>query len=71
MIPYADLEQAIARWKARQSGVPQPAPSVASGTVEVEVPVSTAPEGAPEGGDGTVADESSYPSSGTIEITRD
>jgi hypothetical protein len=67
MIPYAELEQAIARWKARQSGVPQPAPSVASGTVEAEVPVSTAPEG----GDGTVADESGYSSSGTIEITRD
>ena len=44
MIPYADLEFAIDRWKARAAGVPQPAPAVASGTVEAEVPVATAPE---------------------------
>ncbi len=44
MIPYADLEFAIDRWKARAAGVPQPAPTAASGMVVAEVPVSTAPE---------------------------
>jgi hypothetical protein len=44
MIPYADLEFAIDRWKARAAGVPQPAPTVASGTVAAPVPVATAPE---------------------------
>jgi hypothetical protein len=44
MIPYADLEFAIDRWKARAAGVPQPAPAAASGTVVAEVPVATAPE---------------------------
>jgi hypothetical protein len=44
MISYADFEFAIARWKSRAAGVPQPAPSVASGAVAAEVPVSTAPE---------------------------
>jgi hypothetical protein len=44
MISYADFEFAIARWKSRAAGVPQPAPSVASGTVAAEVPVATAPE---------------------------
>ena len=44
MISYPDFEFAIARWKSRAAGVPQPAPQVASGTVAAEVPVSTAPE---------------------------
>ena len=44
MISYSDFEFAIARWKSRSDGVPQPAPQVASGTVEAEVPVATAPE---------------------------
>lgn len=44
MIPYADLEFAIDRWKARAAGVPQPAPAAASGMVVAEVPVATAPE---------------------------
>ena len=64
MISYAELEQAIARWKARQSGVPQPAPPEASGTVAAEVPVPTAPEGPAESG----SDDSGY--SGAIEISR-
>jgi hypothetical protein len=66
MISYADLEQAIARWKARQSGVPQPAAPDASGTVEAEVPVPTAPEAPPEGE--APADDPGY--SGSIEIGR-
>jgi hypothetical protein len=44
MISYSDFEFAIARWKSRAAGVPQPAPQVASGAVAAEVPVSTAPE---------------------------
>ena len=64
MISYADFEFAIARWKARQSGVPQPAPPEASGTVAAEVPVPTAPEGPAESG----SDDSGY--SGAIEISR-
>lgn len=44
MISYADFEFAIARWKSRAAGVPQPAAPVASGTVAAEVPVATAPE---------------------------
>jgi hypothetical protein len=44
MISYSDFEFAIARWKSRAAGIPQPAPQVASGTVAAEVPVSTAPE---------------------------
>ena len=44
MISYADFEFAIARWKSRAAGIPQPAPAIASGTVRAEVPVSTAPE---------------------------
>jgi hypothetical protein len=66
MIPYADFEDAIARWKARQSGVPQPAAPVASGTVEAEVPVQTAPEGPAEGD--AASDDFGY--SGDIEINR-
>jgi hypothetical protein len=44
MISYADFEFAIARWKSRAAGIPQPAAAIASGTVRAEVPVSTAPE---------------------------
>ena len=53
MISYAELERAIARWKARMSGAPQQVEPAASGTVQTEVPVSTAPEGA----DGETAPE--------------
>lgn len=41
MITYADFEFAIARWRARASGVPMP--TSVSGAVETEVPVPTAP----------------------------
>ena len=44
MISYSDFEFAIARWKSRAAGVPQPAAQLASGTVAAEVPVSTSPE---------------------------
>jgi hypothetical protein len=44
MISYSDFEFAIARWKSRAAGVPQPAAPVPSGTVAAEVPVATAPE---------------------------
>jgi hypothetical protein len=44
MISYADIEFAIARWRARAAGVPQLAPPVASGTVSAEIPVANAPE---------------------------
>ncbi len=46
MIAYADLEFAIARWKARAAGVPQLAAPAVSGAVAAEMPVSTAPEDA-------------------------
>jgi hypothetical protein len=67
MISYADFEFAIARWKARQTGVPQPVPPAASGTVEAEVPVPTAPEGPADAEAVPVAGEGEYFSSGTIE----
>jgi len=54
MISYADFDFAIARWKARAAGVPQPAAALASGAVRAEVPVSTAPEDPAE----TVSQES-------------
>jgi len=57
MISYAELEFAIARWKARVSGVPQPMEPAASGTVEAEVPVPTAPEEPTDEAAGTVAEE--------------
>jgi len=44
MISYADLEFAIARWKSRAAGVPQPATPAPSGMVADQVPVATAPE---------------------------
>ena len=56
MISYNDLDFAIARWQARVGGAPQPTQPPASGMVEAEVPVSTAPEvGEPESG--AVAEE--------------
>jgi hypothetical protein len=63
MIPYADLEFAIDRWKARAAGVPQPAPAATSGMVVAEVPVATAPEE-------SVADEAApeeVPSDATVD----
>jgi hypothetical protein len=44
MISYADLEFAIARWKARAAGIPQPAAAAPSGMVDAEMLVSTSPE---------------------------
>jgi hypothetical protein len=61
MISYNDLDFAIARWKARAGGVPQPAQPV-SGAVETEVPVANAPEG------GAVSDENPMTASGLIVI---
>jgi hypothetical protein len=69
MISYAELEFAIARWKARMSGVPQEAEPVASGTVEAEVPVSTAPEEPATEGSGTVTDEGGEYASGNIDLS--
>jgi hypothetical protein len=69
MISYADFEFAIARWKSRAAGVPQPAPSVASGTVAAEVPVATAPEDPAESADeesGIVAGRAPTPASGNV-----
>jgi hypothetical protein len=62
MISYADLEFAIDRWKARAAGIPQPAPTVASGTVAAQVPVATAPE---EMSDVSIGQSTHVPSSGT------
>ncbi len=45
MISYNDLDFAISRWKARVGGTAQPIQGPASGMVEAEVPVSTAPDG--------------------------
>jgi hypothetical protein len=60
MISYAELEFAIARWKARKNGVPQPAEAAVSGAVEAEVPVATAPEGNTEGEAGFSVDTGSF-----------
>jgi hypothetical protein len=57
MISYAELEFAIARWKARKSGVPQPVESAISGAVQAEVPVATAPEGSADGGSDSFSPE--------------
>jgi hypothetical protein len=66
MISYADLEFAIDRWKARAAGIPQPAPTVASGTVAAQVPVATAPEEMSEGvSDVSIGQSTEVPSSGT------
>jgi len=69
MISYSDFEFAIARWKSRAAGVPQPAPQVASGAVAAEVPVSTAPEDPYETdgeASGVVAQAAEIPPSGNV-----
>jgi hypothetical protein len=68
MIPYAELEFAIVRWKARAGGAPLPAQPAASGTVEAEVPVSTSPDSPGEAESGTVSNETGDVISGTLEI---
>jgi hypothetical protein len=71
MIPYADFEFAIARWKSRAAGVPQPAAPLASGAVAAEVPVSTAPEDPSESAAdefGIVEGRAAMPGSGNILI---
>jgi hypothetical protein len=67
MIPYADFEFAISRWKARAGGAPQPVPPADSGTVQAEVPVPTAPEAPAEPESGAVAGEAEDFISGTVE----
>jgi hypothetical protein len=57
MISYSELEFAIARWKARKSGVPEQAEVAVSGAVEAEVPVPTAPEESSDEGDSEAAGE--------------
>jgi hypothetical protein len=72
MISYADFEFAIARWKSRAAGVPQPAPSAASGAVAAEVPVSTAPEDPTESSSeesGVVENGAPAPASGNVIIS--
>jgi hypothetical protein len=72
MISYADFEFAIARWKSRAAGVPQPAPPVASGAVRAEVPVSTAPEDPSESvsqESGVVEGRAETPVSGNIVLS--
>jgi hypothetical protein len=68
MISYADFEFAITRWKARAAGVPQPAEPTASGMVQAEVPVATAPESEsePEPETGAVAAEGGDLVSGAV-----
>jgi hypothetical protein len=69
MISYADFEFAIARWKSRAAGVPQPAPQIASGAVAAEVPVSTAPEDPAETASetsGIIANRAATPVSGNV-----
>lgn len=61
MIPYNDLDFAIARWKARAAGAVQPAQPV-SGAVASEVPVANSPESA------TVPEEAVETASGLIVI---
>ena len=66
MISYSDFEFAIARWKSRAAGVPQPAAPLASGTVAAEVPVATAPESPGEPESGTVEQEAPVSNSGLV-----
>jgi hypothetical protein len=66
MISYADFDFAITRWKARAGGAPQPAQHAASGMVQSEVPVSTAPEAPGEQESGAVADEAQGVISGVM-----
>jgi hypothetical protein len=72
MISYADFDFAIARWKARAAGVPQPMAPVASGTVAAEVPVSTAPEDSSDSANpesGYVSSEGRNYASGSIMVS--
>jgi hypothetical protein len=72
MISYADFELAIARWKARTSGVPMPAEPVMSGAVNVEIPNATEPEDSGyvvEQQSGYVSSESRKQASGSIIIS--
>lgn len=62
MISYNDLDFAIARWKARAGGAPQPAAQPVSGAVAAEVPVANAPESA------AVSEENPVTASGLIVI---
>ena len=65
MISYTDLDFAIARWKARVGGAPQPVHQD-SGMVRSEVPVSTAPE-SPDGQEsGMVEQEAPATTSGLV-----
>jgi hypothetical protein len=64
MISYSDFDFAIARWRTRAGGAPQPAQAI-SGTVQSEVPVATAPE-SPGGESGTVAEEAPATNSGLV-----
>jgi hypothetical protein len=65
MIPYADFDLAIKRWKARTTGAPAPEPIVASGTVQAPAPP---PPPAYEGEDieGIVSGEQTGTRSGSI-----
>jgi hypothetical protein len=60
MISYADFEFAIARWKARAAGIPQPAAPAISGAVAAPMLVSTAPEDPEEAGDPSQQQASAY-----------
>ncbi len=66
MIPYADFDFAIARWKARAGGAPQPAHEPPSGAVQSEVPVPTAPESLAGSDSGTVPEEAPVTDSGLV-----
>jgi hypothetical protein len=68
MISYTDFDFAIARWKARVGGAPQPATEPPSGAVQAEVPVATAPE-SPAGAEpdaATLAEEAPSMDSGLV-----
>jgi hypothetical protein len=66
MISYTDLDFAITRWKSRAGGVPQPAQPAASGMVQAEVPVATAPESPADPESGAVAAEAQGTISGLV-----
>jgi len=66
MISYTDFDFAIARWKARVGGAPQPAHEPPSGAVQAEVPVPTAPESLAGTDSGTVAEEAPVTNSGLV-----
>ncbi len=73
MISYADFELAIARWKARASGVPMLAEPVASGAVASEIPNATDPGGESgyvvEQESDFVSSETRNPASGSIIVS--